>query len=277
MKIISLLFLLFISSKSFCQSPATYYFDEIMNLVPESKAVIKGTGKTENGLFKITAYYKKNHLASIVNYTDSSLQQREGLYQYYYKSGKLETQGIYRNGKRDGIWIGKEEDGRINDSLLFRDGKVSSDLRTFYYSGKTGKLVSYEDVANNKLYTAEFDRKGGLVSFDSTAEDYSDLYFITDTTAEFILGSGNWMKYIQKTIMPHLDEFNSNDYGTLLIRFVIDANGDVQDVEPLNKKNSVLARIMVPAIANAAKWKPAIQDDRKVKSLKVQPVTIQNH
>lgn len=273
MKRLSFLLLIFIVSKAFSQSSATYYFDEKMNVVPESKAVIKGTGKIENGLFKVTAYYRKNHLAAIVNYSDSSLKQREGLYQYYYKSGHLQTQGLFQNGKREGTWIDKGASGRTFDSTIFQNGKMIKET-TFFYTDQSGKLVSFDDVANNKFYTAEFNKYGGLVSFDSTDTDCHDLYFYADTSAEFSSGSTSWMKIIQRTIMSNIEDLNSQDDGTLLIRFVIDENGDIRDVIALNKKNSNLAKIMIPVISRAGKWKPAIQDGQKVKSAVLQPITI---
>ena len=71
-----------------------------MNVVPKSEAVISGTGEMDNSLYKVTCYYKKkHHLVCIVHYTDSTLSEHQGLYQYYFDNGHIETEGVYHNGE----------------------------------------------------------------------------------------------------------------------------------------------------------------------------------
>ena len=61
--------------------------------------------------------------------------------------------------------------------------------------------------------------------------------------------------------------------GTCRVKFIVDTTGNVSDVEALNMKGSVLARIVVDAIANGPKWVPAQQNGRVVRAYKEQPVT----
>ncbi|MEO6869853.1 MAG: energy transducer TonB [Ginsengibacter sp.] len=104
------------------------------------------------------------------------------------------------------------------------------------------------------------------------AEDST--YIKVEIEASFPGGSSEWSKYLKKTIERHGDEFTSSDYGTCLIRFVVDKEGNVSDVKALTMEHSKLAELAVQAIKKGPRWIPAMQNGHKVNAYRTQPITM---
>jgi protein TonB len=85
-----------------------------------------------------------------------------------------------------------------------------------------------------------------------------------------------WSQFIFHAISSHIDEFSDADYGTVLLRFVVDTSGNITDLRPLTKKYSTLAKIAFNAIDSGPKWTPAERNGKKVKTIRIQPVTLQD-
>ncbi|HSN08463.1 MAG TPA: energy transducer TonB [Hanamia sp.] len=94
--------------------------------------------------------------------------------------------------------------------------------------------------------------------------------------AVFPGGEQAWQRYIQKAIERKLDEFNDNDYGTCVVKFIVDINGNVSNVEATTMKGTKLAEIAVNTISKGPKWIPAMQNGRYVTAARFQPVTLLN-
>ena len=94
--------------------------------------------------------------------------------------------------------------------------------------------------------------------------------------AKFPGGDEAWQKYIQRAILRELDEFSETDYGTCIVKFIVDINGNVSNVEATNLKGSKLAEIAISTIRKGPKWIPAMQNGRYVSAYRLQPVTLLN-
>lgn len=92
--------------------------------------------------------------------------------------------------------------------------------------------------------------------------------------ASFPGGQQAWNKYIFQQINLHINEFTKKDIGTCIIRFIVDKNGHVQDVEATNMKKSRLAKVAIEAIENGPKWIPAQQNGKYLNAYRLQPVTL---
>lgn len=106
-------------------------------------------------------------------------------------------------------------------------------------------------------------------------KDSSDVVRINvDIQAAFPGGLQKWSQYIQRAILNELDEFGDNDYGTCLVKFIVDKTGKVSDVEATTMKGTKLAQVAVNAIRKGPNWIPAEQNGRKVNAYRMQPVTL---
>jgi protein TonB len=92
--------------------------------------------------------------------------------------------------------------------------------------------------------------------------------------ASFPGGAAAWTKYITKQIIQNVDEFRKKDYGTCIVKFIVNKEGYISEVEATTMKNSRLAKVAVNAIENGPRWIPAQQNGRYVNAYRLQPVTL---
>lgn len=99
-------------------------------------------------------------------------------------------------------------------------------------------------------------------------------YSKVEVEASFPGGSAAWTAYITKQIMQNADGFRKRDFGTCIVKFIVDKNGHISEVEATTMKKTRLAKVAVEAIENGPKWTPAQQNGRYVNAYRLQPVTV---
>jgi protein TonB len=92
--------------------------------------------------------------------------------------------------------------------------------------------------------------------------------------ASFPGGTQAWTKYVTDAILENQGKLKKSDYGTCIVKFIVDTEGNVSDVQATTMKKSRLAKIAVKAIANGPRWTPAQQNGRFVNAYRLQPVTL---
>lgn len=118
------------------------------------------------------------------------------------------------------------------------------------------------------LLLTSSESQGQAKSSDTT------IYDKVEIEASFPGGINAWTEYVTKAILAEVDKFKKSDYGTVLIKFIVNTKGQVSDVQATNMKRSRLAKVAVRAIENGPRWNPAIQDGIKVNAFRIQPVTL---
>ncbi|WP_407521490.1 energy transducer TonB [Lacibacter sp. MH-610] len=101
------------------------------------------------------------------------------------------------------------------------------------------------------------------------------LFQKVEIEAEFPGGDAAWIKYIQGVLERNIDKLSRNkaSVGTCEVQFIVDKDGSVTNVEALTMKKSLLAKLLIEAIKDGPRWKPAIQFGKKVKAWRRQKVT----
>ena len=107
-------------------------------------------------------------------------------------------------------------------------------------------------------------------------EDEDKVFTKVEIEASFPGGAGAWTKYVTKTIQANQDEFTESDFGTCVVKFIVDKSGQVSAVEATTMKGSKLAEIATNAIRKGPNWTPAQQNGRYVNAYRLQPVTLTN-
>jgi protein TonB len=107
-------------------------------------------------------------------------------------------------------------------------------------------------------------------------EDEDKIFTKVEIEASFPGGPSAWTKYVQKAIEANQDEFTESDYGTCVVKFIVDKSGKVSDVEATTMKGSKLAEVATNAIRKGPNWTPAQQNGRYVNAYRLQPVTLTN-
>ncbi len=107
-------------------------------------------------------------------------------------------------------------------------------------------------------------------------EDEDKVFTKVEIEASFPGGASAWTKYVQRAIEANQDEFTESDYGTCIVKFIVDKTGKVSDVEATTMKGSKLAEVATNAIRKGPAWVPAQQNGRYVNAYRLQPVTLTN-
>jgi protein TonB len=95
-----------------------------------------------------------------------------------------------------------------------------------------------------------------------------------EVEASFPGGPQAWAKYMTNAIKDNIDKLKRSDYGTCIVRFIVDTKGRVSEVEATTLKKSRLAKIAIEAISNGPRWNPAQQNGKFVNAYRMQPVTL---
>jgi len=107
-------------------------------------------------------------------------------------------------------------------------------------------------------------------------EDEDKVFTKVEIEASFPGGPSAWTRYVQRAIEANQDEFTESDYGTCVVKFIVDKSGKVSDVEATTMKGSKLAEVATNAIRKGPNWTPAQQNGRQVNAYRLQPVTLTN-
>lgn len=135
--------------------------------------------------------------------------------------------------------------------------------------------VNQEGTKDLGIVAPPVEDKGGVVAAPKV-EDEDKVFQKVEIEAQFPGGEKAWTKYISREINRYIDELQeAGKTGTCLVQFIVDKDGNISDVEALTMKGTKLAEICVNAIRKGPKWTPAVQNGRKVKAYRKQPVTFQ--
>ena len=113
-------------------------------------------------------------------------------------------------------------------------------------------------------------------TYNSKAQNVNldTVYDNVEIEATFPGGPSAWSEYISNKLGKRLSDFGDKDYGTCIIRFIVDQNGKISNVEAVTMKDSKLAKYTMKAIEKGPDWIPAQKDGKTVKAYRLQPVTL---
>jgi protein TonB len=105
--------------------------------------------------------------------------------------------------------------------------------------------------------------------------DYNTIFTKVEIDAKYPGGTAAWARYLNKNLQPNIPQeaIDNAISGRLEIKFVVDTLGNVSDVEAISGPKE-LWEMGVKVIKKSGKWEPAIQNGRKVKSYKRQPIIV---
>ncbi len=117
------------------------------------------------------------------------------------------------------------------------------------------------------------DEGRGLMEAPKAKTDPDSLFITVQIESEYPGGPQAWMRYLKKTLEPLFPQQAIEDgiQGTVLIRFIVDREGNVSNVEAISGPE-LLQEAAIQVIRKSGKWTPAIQNGRQVRSYKTQPI-----
>lgn len=276
----------------FCKAQSythVYYLDEKLKPVKESRAVITGKGLNEDGLFRLDCFNSKaGNIRSILRFTDSSLKIQQGNSTEFYSNGLIEMSGNYLKNQKDGLWQHWYKNIGKNDSIIYKEGKIATITTCQYYDkGKIGSW-SFTDNNNNTFKEINYDETGHVSSevfftgqvgalkrYDSGKVVLDTVYSREEKEASFPGGLNGWIRYLQKNLNANVPIVNGAPDGTyqVFIKFIVTKDGSLTNVAAETKFGYGMEMEGMRIISYCPKWIPAIQYGRAVNAYRRQPIT----
>jgi hypothetical protein len=212
------------------------------------------------------------------------LHIREGVY-YSYNSGAVFI--------RDQNYQ-KEIDMNTGDTTLWAiEWQQNCKYRLTYVSG-TGRLDDYLKRLNQKfsvdvsvikfandyyVYKTAYNKVTHLeASSDTiwTKEQPSRIVHQNIIEASFPGGTEAWTQYMIEGVTQYARKFGRvKNEGNCLIRFVVDTDGSISDVQAISLEGSRIAKIAIDIIKKGPKWVPGSINGKPTKMAKIQPIIFQ--
>ncbi len=99
-------------------------------------------------------------------------------------------------------------------------------------------------------------------------------FSVVEVDAKF---PGDWKKFLERNLNPEVPNDNGAPTGSysVVIRFVVDTEGNVSDIKALTAHGYGLEEEAIRVLRKASKWEPAIQNGVKVKAYRKQVIIFQ--
>ena len=167
---------------------------------------------------------------------------------------------------------------KIPSGTLIADGKeISKDEMKNISQNNIQSINVLKGESAEKKYGDK--GKDGAIELTTKSKSKNDtipnkIFTKVENEASFPGGKTAWIKYITKAIMATQDSLTEADYGTCLVKFIVNTDGSASFVKATTMDGTKLAEISVKAIRNGPKWIPATQNGHTVASYRLQPVTL---
>lgn len=187
--------------------------------------------------------------------------------------------------------------------LLYYQGKKIVSLDVVTPAGKPFADIKYDDGSTERITLKEAESRGFNIPAPpppppSTAKvkftppkivkdekvqftppkivKDNRIYVKVEKEAAFPGGNDAWVRYIRRAIEKSIDQFTEKDFGTCIVKFIVERDGHVSDVMATTMKGTTLAKVAVDAIKKGPMWIPAQQNGQSVNAYRLQPVTLTN-
>lgn len=216
----------------------TVYLDKKERLTTKENALFYSVITTKNDLYRSEVHYlSTGNLYHIVNYSDKKLTLLEGEAQFFYANGSPDSEGNYKNNKRDGTWAFYFPSGKVSGKVYFRNGKVA---------------------------TSEYLEKYGHMMDD-----------IEDAFPSFKGGKEALISYIRQSLKPLQKitiDGKAKIQGTVKVGFVVTETGKITNVHIVSGINEEVDQKAIKMINSMPDWYPGRQLDTPVKVPLIIPI-----
>jgi len=109
---------------------------------------------------------------------------------------------------------------------------------------------------------------------NDTTDDYK-VFSKVEIEASFPGGNDAWRRFLERNLDGYVAVKNGAPAGTytVLVQFIVDKEGNVTDPKALTNHGYGMEAEVIRLLKKAPHWIPAVQDGRKVKAYRKQPVT----
>lgn len=108
-------------------------------------------------------------------------------------------------------------------------------------------------------------------------DDENKIFDKVEIEAKFPGGDSKWRQYLERNADGQVATDNGAPAGTytVTVQFVVDKEGKISDVKALTNHGYGMEKEAIRVIQKGPDWIPAVQNGRKVKAYRKQPITFQ--
>lgn len=116
---------------------------------------------------------------------------------------------------------------------------------------------------------------GGITDLNPPTKDLEVVYTKVEIPASFPGGVAAWKRYLEKTLDAQsvVDAGAPTGLYTIQVKFIVDKNGNISNVEALNDIKYGMTEQAIKVIKNGPQWTPAIQNGMKVNYQAIQRIS----
>lgn len=251
------LFLFALSALSQEKSIDTLYYS-FDGLLKEKEGLIATYKVVEqkDSLYFVTRYhYLTNTVIYNGSYSDKELTLREGHFVYYNDDEIRIKEENYSNNIENGVHLEYFPSGKLYFEENFKEGKFDGQVLAYYESGKLKRSDTFLD--------------GKFVSGKCFSEDSVEIeHFVWFQEPQYTGGRSAMVNYLSKKVKV------SNQAQRVVIRFVVTAFGEVEDVSVFESGGKEMDKAALKAVRNMPNWQPAIRDKTPIRYVYRLPISV---
>ncbi len=136
-------------------------------------------------------------------------------------------------------------------------------------------VINQEGIKDQDIVTPVEIDQGKQVIEEKKEDDPNKIFEKVEIEASFKGGESAWRKYLERNLNASTPVENGAPEGTytVWVQFVVDREGAISDVKAQTSHGYGMEQEAVKVISKGPKWEPAVQNGRKVKAYRKQPIT----
>lgn len=133
--------------------------------------------------------------------------------------------------------------------------------------------INQQGIADDGIVAppVETEGKGIVEAPKKEEEDYEKVFVSVQIESEYAEGKAAWERFLNKNLRYPQEAADQEIQGDVYVQFLVDTEGNISNVEAISGPDELRAEA-VRVIRKSGKWTAAIQNGRKVKSWKKQPI-----
>lgn len=184
---------------------------------------------------------------------------------YHHQTGTLSEQGHYFVGRKMGQWQHYHPEGWLHHTLTWNDGKREGSFEVY---DSTGAIINHGVYQNDSIVSQQHPQFEPIIR-----QDYDGVWRKPDEMPTLIVDAvkdkgSNDQNMLHGLVMnvryPRIAREN-NIQGQVLMSFVVDEKGMVQDIKAINGNCASLEKEARRVIGVLTPWKPGTVDGKPVK------------
>ncbi len=255
----------------------TVYYDKSWVIIKNSKnaeyfrTIQNEKDSLGRNIYFVKDFYKKDSTLQMSGYYLKNLNNRNGLFTWYYDNKNKMSEGFYLNNKSQGVYKHWYKSGKIENISYFKDDIIYK-YKLYYENDSVhvivdsyvnyqinGQLLSFHP--NGKILRIENYDNGTLLNskcFNSLGEDTT--YYPHLIYARFPGGDNAFTKFIDDNLIFPIENNLKNIDVKVEVEVTVKVNGDVINPVVINSTNRIYNKEAIKVISKFPKWIPSTID-----------------